>query len=103
MRTLTNELLAQAVDVKVTRDELVVNLLDGRTILVPLGWYPRLHHGSLKERKNCRLIGRGSGIHWPDLDEDVSVEDLLLGRPSKESQRSFQRWLEQRPPRGKKR
>jgi hypothetical protein len=72
---------------------LTVDLVDGRTVSVPLAWYPRLAHASAPERENWRLIGRGEGIHWPDLDEDISVEGLLVGRPSGESQASFQRWL----------
>ena len=74
----------------------MVELADGRTISAPLGWYPRLQHGTNAERKNWRLVGRGEGIHWPDLDEDISVENILAGKPSGESQSSFQRWLEQR-------
>jgi hypothetical protein len=96
MSTLTNKQPAQATDVSVNQDELAVDLLDGRTIIVPLLWYPRLAHANSKERKNWRLIGQGEGIHWPDLDEDISVENLLAGQPSGESQRSFQRWLESR-------
>jgi hypothetical protein len=86
----------QATDVSVNQDELAVDLLDGRTIIVPIVWFPRLVHGTAKERKNWRLIGRGEGIHWPDLDEDISVFNLLAGQPSGESQRSFQSWLETR-------
>jgi hypothetical protein len=82
--------------VHVTDDAVIVDLSDGRTISVPLAWYPRLLHGTAEERRNWRLIGKGEGIHWPDLDEDISVENLLLGKPSCESQRSFKRWLEQR-------
>jgi hypothetical protein len=80
----------------VTDDTLSVELSDGRSISVPLGWYPRLLHGTAEERSRWRLIGQGGGIHWPDLDEDVSVENLLAGRPSGESQQSFKRWLEER-------
>src|SRR6266852_9957370 len=87
---------AQATEVSVESDEIAVELLDGRTIIVPLVWYPRLVHGTAKERMNWRLIGQGEGIHWPDLDEDISVQNLLGGQPSGESQRSFQRWLESR-------
>jgi hypothetical protein len=83
--------------VEVTEDSLVVDLADGRTTSVPLAWYPRLLHAVPEERGNWRLIGEGEGIHWPDLDEDVSVENILFGRPSQESQESFRRWLEARP------
>ena len=69
-------------DVKVTKDSVSVALRDGRTITVPLAWYPRLLHGSPAERGNCRLIGGGEGIHWPDLDEDISVEGMLNGAPA---------------------
>ena len=86
----------QATDVSVNDDEMAVDLLDGRTIIVPLVWYPRLVHGTSKERRKWRLIGQGEGIHWPDLDEDISVHNLLAGQPSAESQRSLQRWLESR-------
>jgi hypothetical protein len=83
-------------DVRVSDDALTVDLSDGRTLSVPLAWYPRLLHATAEERNHWRPIGRGEGIHWPELDEDVSVEGLLLGRPSGESQHSFQRWLESR-------
>lgn len=83
-------------DVVLSEDALTVDLNDGRTLSAPLAWYPRLLHGASQERRNWRLIGDGEGIHWPDLDEDISVENLIFGRPSGESQRSFQRWLELR-------
>ncbi|MHB1397259.1 MAG: DUF2442 domain-containing protein [Trichloromonadaceae bacterium] len=86
----------EAVDVRVSEDTLSVELSDGRTISVPLGWYPRLEHAKVDERTNWRLIGKGRGIHWEDIDEDVSIEGLLAGRPSGESQASFRRWLEGR-------
>jgi hypothetical protein len=89
-----------AVAVTATDDALVVDLDDGRTLSVPLAWYPRLLHGAAAERANWRLIGRGEGIHWPDLDEDLSTDGLLAGRPSGESQRSLQRWLASRDRRG---
>jgi hypothetical protein len=76
--------------------ELSVDLADGRTITVPIGWFPRLAHGSQAERANWRIIGKGHGIHWPDLDEDISVESLLTGRRSKESDSSLRKWLESR-------
>jgi len=78
---------------EITEDTLSVDLSDGRTISVPLAWYPRLLNGSTKERQNWRLIGQGEGIHWDQLDEDISVKNIILGQPSGENQKSFQRWL----------
>lgn len=86
----------KAENVRLTRDTLSVDLSDGRTISVPLEWFPRLVHATPEERKNWRLIGRGHGIHWEDIDEDISVESLLAGKPSGESQVSFKKWLNQR-------
>jgi hypothetical protein len=82
--------------VTVTDDTLSADLSDGRTISVPLAWYPRLLHGSIEERNDYRFIAGGSGIHWNQLDEDVSIKNLILGQPSGESQKSFQRWLNSR-------
>jgi hypothetical protein len=82
----------------VSENALTVDLVDGRTISVPVAWYPRLMHGSQEERSHWRLIGQGEGIHWPELDEDICVEHLLAGKPSGESQRSLQRWLSARAP-----
>jgi len=82
--------------VALTDDSLVVDLSDGRTLTVPIAWFPRLAHGTVTERENWRLIGRGEGIHWADLDEDISVASLLAGRPSGETQTSLRRWLESR-------
>jgi hypothetical protein len=97
MTTLANEIrVAPARGVNVTEDSLVVDLSDGRTVSVPLAWFPRLLHGTPEERANWRLIGDGEGIHWLDLDEDISVENILLGKSSNESQKSFKRWLEKR-------
>ena len=97
MTTLRAEISIPAVEsVSVTDEDLSVDLTDGRTISVPLAWYPRLLHGTSQERCNWRLIGHGEGVHWPDLDEDVSAENLVLGKPSGESQGSLKRWLEQR-------
>ena len=90
--------LPRAVNVIVTDDTLSVDLEDGRTISVPIGWYPRLTHGTPEERANVQISGAGYGVHWPDLDEDVGVEGLLLGKRSMESQESFKRWLEKRKP-----
>ena len=87
---------ARAQGVSVTDDALVVELVDGRTITVPLAWYPRLVHGGQAERARWRFIGEGEGIHWPDLDEDISIEGLLAGRRSGETQASLRRWLERR-------
>jgi len=77
-------------------EALIVDLSDARTITVPLAWFPRLVFGTPEERANWRLIGRGAGIHWPDLDEDISVESLLAGRRSAETQASLRRWLQSR-------
>ena len=93
---------AQARSVATTDDTLTVDLADGRTIAVPLDWYPRLVHGTAKERQHWELIGDGLGIHWPNLDEDISVENLLRGQPSGESQQSLKRWLEARGGRKKR-
>lgn len=92
----TESFSARAQEVIVTEDTLTVELADGRSISVPLAWYPRLAHGTPEERSDWRLIGEGTGVHWPALDEDISLENLLMGRASGESQRSLKRWLEQR-------
>ncbi|MEM8504866.1 MAG: DUF2442 domain-containing protein [Cyanobacteria bacterium P01_D01_bin.1] len=98
MTSLTIELLEvptiQSIDIN--DETLSVDLSDGRTISVPLSWYPRLTHGSDIERCNYRFIGNGSGIHWNDLDEDISIQNLIVGQPSGESQKSLQRWLDSR-------
>ncbi|RMD95712.1 MAG: DUF2442 domain-containing protein [Calditrichaeota bacterium] len=96
MSTFVIERTAQAQHVRVTDDELVVELNDGRTISVPIAWFPRLLHGTDRERAHWRLIGDGEGIHWPDLDEDIEVAQLLAGIPSQESQKSLQKWLNDR-------
>jgi hypothetical protein len=90
--------MPRAEDVKVTGDTLTVDLSDGRTVSVPLAWFPRLMNAAPEERNNWRLIGRGHGIHWEDIDEDISVQGLLAGRPSGESQQSFKKWLARRQP-----
>ena len=84
-----------AQDVRVTHDTLTVDLTDGRTISAPIVWYPRLAYATPEERNKWE-IGSGIGIHWPDLDEDISVENLLRGQMSGESQKSLQKWLDQR-------
>ena len=87
---------ARAQAVNVTDDALTVDLADGRTITVPLAWYPRLLQASPAERVNWRFVGDRQGIHWADLDEDISVEGLLAGKRSGETQSSLKSWLEQR-------
>jgi hypothetical protein len=86
----------RAQKVAVTDEKLIVDLCDGRSISVPLAWYPRLLHATPAERNNWRLIGKSEGIHWADLDEDISIENLLLGKPSGESQTSLHEWMEKR-------
>ena len=87
---------AQAVDVGVTSKQVRVELADGRALAVPTAWYPRLVHATARERGHWRLIARGTGIHWPDLDEDISIEGLLAGRHSGELAQSLKRWLNSR-------
>ena len=96
MSTLVTEHDVFAESVSFSEDSLTVRLDDGRVLSVPLAWYPRLLHGTKAERENYELIGDGEGIHWPDLDEDISVENLLAGRHSGESQESFNKWMERR-------
>ena len=92
--TRVKEVFARSV--RVDDDTLTVDLSDGRSIAVPLAWYPRLLHGTAAERANWRFIGSGEVIHWPELDEDISVAGLLAGRPSSESSESLRHWLEDR-------
>ena len=72
----------RASDVSTTADELVVHLTDGRTIIVPLAWYPRLLHATPEQRRDLRIIGDGEYIHWPQVDEDLTVSGLLRGTPA---------------------
>ncbi len=90
------QLSVSARQIRITENELTVYLEDGRSASVPLAWYPRLIYGEPQERSNWRFIGNGEGIHWPDLDEDIRIRDILTGRPSQESQKSFRRWLSER-------
>jgi len=83
---------AAATKVRVSDAALIVDLQDGRVVSVPLAWYPRLVEGSAAERRRWELIGPGIGIHWPALDEDISVDGLLRGLPSGESAASLERW-----------
>jgi len=85
--------IPKALAVQVTDDTLSVDLEDGRSIAVPIGWYPRLAYSTLAGRANFQISGAGYGIHWPDLDEDIGVEGLLLGKTSTESAHSFEKWL----------
>jgi hypothetical protein len=96
MTTSASETIPLATSVMASEDTLSVELSDGRSISVPLAWFPRLLHGTAAERENWTLIARGEGIHWPDLDEDISVASLLAGRPSAENPASLQRWLSAR-------
>ena len=103
MSTLRAEPRVAAIKtVEITEDELMVELADGRGISVPLAWYPRLLAGTPEERDSWRLIGQGEGIHWPELDEDISAENLIFGQPSAESQQSLRRWLAERKGSGAK-
>lgn len=88
--------ISRILNVLVTDDTLTVDLEDGRTLSVPIGWYPRLAYGTPAERSHFQIIGGGYGIHWPDLDEDIGIEGLLLGKKSAESHSSWERWLQNR-------
>lgn len=94
--TRTMPTTLRAMDVLLTDDTLSVDLEDGRTIAVPIGWYPRLAYGTPEERANYQISGAGYGIHWPDLDEDIGIEGLLWGKQSMESPASLARWLARR-------
>lgn len=85
--------IARAVAVSVNVHTLEVALDDGRTISAPLAWFPRLLQATPAERDNMRLIARGEGVHWPDLDEDISIDSLIAGRASAETGASLKRWL----------
>lgn len=91
--TLVLETEPIAMHVTVTEDKLIVDLADGRSLGIPLAWYPRLVHGTPEERQHWQLLGDGYVIEWPDLDEHIGVEGLLAGRRSGESLQSFERWL----------
>ncbi len=93
---------ARAQRVSVNEDSLIVDMVDGRTIIVPIAWYARLWHGTPEERSNLEISGDGTLIHWPELDEDLSVSGILAGHRSGESQQSFKRWVEERAALGKR-
>lgn len=102
MRTSASEVRhPSAVRVRVHREAVIIDLRDGRTVAAPLAWYPRLLNGTPRERRNWRLIGGGAGIQWPDLDEDLSVEGILAGRPSTESRTSLAKWMSGRKAHGR--
>lgn len=97
MSTLVLEVEPMAVQARVSEEELIVNLADGRSLSVPLAWYPRLLYGTPSERQNLQLLGDGYALEWPDLDEHIGIEGLLAGRASGESRKSLERWLASRP------
>jgi hypothetical protein len=88
--------LPRVINAIVTDDTLSVDMEDGRSLSIPIGWFPRLAHGTPSERANIQISGAGYGLHWPDLDEDIGVEGLLVGKRSTESPESFERWLKAR-------
>jgi hypothetical protein len=96
MITLTLDAEPTAAEIKVEQEQLVLFLMDGRTLTIPLAWYPRLAHATPAERENCQLLGDGYAIEWPDLDEHIGVEGLIAGHRSGESEQSFQKWLANR-------
>lgn len=97
MSTLTIDYESvKATNVRLSEDTITVDLEDGRTVSAPLAWYPRLMYANKKEKDNWRFIGNGYGIHWEDIDEDISIDNLLMGKASGESQQSFKKWLESR-------
>lgn len=96
----TQEARAQALTV--SEDALTVDLVDGRTIIVPLVWYPRLWHGTPEERNHFEIVGDGAYLHWTDLDEDLTVAGLIAGRRSGESPQSLKKWLDARSAQGNK-
>lgn len=88
--------LPRVIKASVTDDTLSVDMEDGRSLSIPIGWFPRLAYGNASERANFQISGAGYGLHWPDLDEDIGVEGLLLGKRSTESPESFEKWLKER-------
>lgn len=96
MTTLTLEIDPVASNVRVTDDRLIVELADGRSITIPLSWYPRLINGTAAERQHWQLLGDGYAIEWPDLDEHIGIERLLAGRRSSESTQSLEQWIKGR-------
>ena len=99
MTTLTFQNEPKALKIAIRGEKLIVDFVDGRTLVVPLEWYPRLAQAGRKEQQNWTLLGKGYAIEWPDLDEHIGVGGLLAGNRSGESRKSFERWLSARPPR----
>ena len=93
MTTLTLDTEPLATQIDVTEEKLVIELADGRSLIIPLSWYPRLLNASHQERQNWQLLGDGYAIEWIDLDEHIGIEGLLAGKRSGESHKSFARWL----------
>jgi hypothetical protein len=89
-------------DVRFSEDSIIVDLIDGRTISAPLVWYPRLLHATLEQRANWRIAGGGYGIHWPDIDEDLSTQGLLRGAPAPRASRLTAAWKRSWPVRDEK-
>lgn len=100
MNTFILEHECLATRLSFSRDSFTVYLDDGRQINIPLAWYPRLLAGTKSERENYEFIAGGEGIHWPKLDEDILVNDLLSGHHSQESQSSLKKWLHKRQRKG---
>jgi hypothetical protein len=94
---------ARAQSVRLTDDAVTVDLVDGRTIIVPLVWFPRLWHGTPRERNHFEIFGDGAYLHWPDLDEDLTIAGLLAGRRSGEGRQSLKKWLDGRKAKQRKR
>ena len=96
MNTLILEHECLATSVFFSEDSFTIHLNDGRHMVIPLAWYPRLFAGTKHEREYYELIGGGRGIHWSKLDEDISIDGLLSGHPSQESQKSLKKWIQKR-------
>lgn len=94
--TFAETLIPRILSVSINDDRLTLELEDGRIISVPILWYPRLAYGTNEERQNFKISGGGFGIYWPQLDEDIGIKGLLLGKKSTESEQSFKKWLEKR-------
>jgi hypothetical protein len=94
--TFAETLIPRILSVSINEEYLTLALEDGRVLSVPILWYPRLAYGTDEERQNFEISGGGFGIHWPQLDEDIGVKGVLMGKKSAESPESLQKWLERR-------